>query len=1331
MANTGGTVVDSETTTPISKAARLVETNIQSDSKFPTIADLLHASSSVEYEQAIPSDWQVVTQQRLIPLPDALFEQYDLLECRCFMGLFPEIKRAWITVDHRLFLWNYEEESDFYSFEDQEQIIVSVALVQPKPGVFVDTIRHVLVVATPLEVFLLGVGYEPGKVSGARGNGGGEVALYATQISVPADGVAMTSIVGTADGRVFMSGNDGALYEFVYQSEDGWLTKKAKKINLTSTLASYFVPTFLGTRRDTPALSMAVDDQRKLLYVLMQDSSIKVFWLGVQGNEFVLAHHHKTIANSAALLCPQFNEGSDVAPFEIASIHVIPPSEARTLNLVVITSGGCRLYFSTVKRMQRFYETGAVAASSPPAQPEVFEIVHVRLPPETQPTLARTMQGRVPRQMLKVHTAFYHNGTSLLAHTWNEDHDSIIGAAPACAQILARVARQPRTTLAENSSITRVEGRTWAIAEIGSADGQGLNDLVTAASMPSRTFAVLTNVGVSILEKQRPVDMLRSLIARPALQDSQLKEFVSLYGLDETCAMCYTLLCASEFSQAYLDMQVANAARQILFEYGGVPHFVETPAFGTALTADPLVGAGTGASGNSASGAGVLGERIALSGRHNGLAIYLARTLQPVWGQLATVAKAGERGNSTRLHIGISIAELVDVQDKLRRLQHFINNNQRFIPDQINQMPLQPAGSARSTVDVTSCWNAEAASLASLYDLMVHAVEAVSFLCLMSDFNLPVISESVPDAQRQKLAGIQFSQLVCTDAGKQSCRDLILALINSQIKQDMSIDSISDVLSKRCSTMFSSSDVSLYKALEALKQASESEEGTDARDLASSALTLLTDIAGALSIEQLREICNSFEQLGQLNAIITLALACAAQSDPHGDAYKFWGDGAPENDPRESVYNKRIECYRCIISVMEKHRSSVLNANSLSKLPGADVLFHFALYDWLLDNDQSSLLFQIRSPHVEQYLNLEPRTLEKCDMLWHYYVHENRFGNAAVVQRQMACTQDFGINLAGRIEYLSLSISNAKIAIDMVRGGQTHMAGEVSEEDQINELAMILRDNEDQLEVAQVQLEIQQQLRNLGGHETLAGALDRRLFTVTELYEKFAEPMKMWDAALLIFKASNHDDPQMVEGVWRTILRTVLDDQQKTGLLAVASKVAQLGPRLYPSPAAFPLTTVAKILLDLAQERPAEYTFGYISDALVQAGVPYWAVFEALNSLYTKSVPTKTTTAMTKGRFGGGIGDMRSNTNDVSVMLAREVAALASRFVEISKGTGISSLADPLNTMADESGSSENGLPVNDVDQALSQYIVNATLHENVQLKNELQRVQENIRLIL
>ncbi|KAJ2725118.1 hypothetical protein GGI07_001488 [Coemansia sp. Benny D115] len=1279
----------------ISLAAKLIENNIQADSKFPAITDLLHASSSGDYEAAIPSDWQVVTKQRLVALPDALFEQYDLLECRCFMGLFPEIKRAWITVDHRLFLWNYEDESDFYSFEDQEQIIVSVALVKPKPGVFVDTIEHVLVIATPLEVFLLGVGYSASKVAGARG---GEVTLYATQISVPADGVAMTSIVGTADGRVFMSGNDGGLYEFVYQSSDGWLTRKARKVNLTLSIASYFVPTFLGAKRETPALSMAVDNDRRLLYVLLQDASIKVFWLGAQGDEFVLAHHHKSIANAAALLCPQFNEGADpaIGAFQIASMHVIPPSESRSLSLVAISGGGCRLYFSGVRRMQRLYESTANVAGIV-AQPEVFELVHVRLPPETQPTLNKALQGRAPRALLNVHTAFYCNGTTLLAHTWNEDHDSIVGCAPASAQMLARMARQPRATLAELAATARVEGRTWAIAEIDAAraDGRGLNDLVTVAGRPTRQFAVLTNAGVSILEKQRPADMFRALVAKPAVQDAQLADFVSVYGLDETCAMCFIVLCADEFAFQGQGMQVLNAARRILFEYGGVPRLVEDNA--------SVVGAASS-------------ERIVLSGRHNGLAIYLARTLQPIWSQMATVMRADRLG-AMKLNIGISVPQLVSVQDRLRRLQQFINNNQRFVPDQINQMPMQASGSsARSAADVTSCWQAEARSLGALYDLIVGSIEVISFLCLMSDFNLPAIADTLSEQQRQRMTDLPFNQLVCSDAGRQACRDMILALVNSRLKQHASIDSISDVLTRRCSTMFAATDVTLYKALEALKLARETEEGNQASDYSAEALRLLLSIAGSLTAEQLQEICSSFEALGQFAAIGSLSLACANQSDPHDDALAYWREGVPVNDAREAIYLKRLACYHCVLDALDKNRRQLLNGPALSKLlrqaapPQGDALFEFALFDWLLENNEAPLLFQLRSPFVEQYLMLEPRTLEKCDMLWHFYIHESMFAQAAIVQRQIAFAGDLGLPLARKIEYLSLSTSNAKIALDVVRGArqQNRLAGAPSEEEEeVNELARVLRENEDFLDVAQVQLEIQQQLRHMGGHDTVADTLDHTLFNVTELYNRFAEPLNLLDAQLLIYKASNLDSPEAVLHIWRTLLRTILDDQARTGLMAVATKVVQLGACLYPSPAAFPISGVAAILADFANERPAEYQPGYISDTLLRATVPRWAVFEALNALYVRSAP----------------GADEANVQLADTM-AREVAAMANSWVDMICG-GAPRVEDMDKEGLDDEA---NGMPTVAVDDALSQYIINATLSNNALLKEYLQRAQERIR---
>lgn len=54
-------------------------------------------------------------------------------QTHCFMGLFEEIGWAWITIDHRLFLWDYNTEQ-FIMSDEQDQVIISVALVKPIPG---------------------------------------------------------------------------------------------------------------------------------------------------------------------------------------------------------------------------------------------------------------------------------------------------------------------------------------------------------------------------------------------------------------------------------------------------------------------------------------------------------------------------------------------------------------------------------------------------------------------------------------------------------------------------------------------------------------------------------------------------------------------------------------------------------------------------------------------------------------------------------------------------------------------------------------------------------------------------------------------------------------------------------------------------------------------------------------------------------------------------------------------------------------------------------------------------------------------------------------------
>ena len=38
------------------------------------------------------------------------------MQCNCMMGVFPEISRAWLTIDNDIFMWNYEDGCVLHKF---------------------------------------------------------------------------------------------------------------------------------------------------------------------------------------------------------------------------------------------------------------------------------------------------------------------------------------------------------------------------------------------------------------------------------------------------------------------------------------------------------------------------------------------------------------------------------------------------------------------------------------------------------------------------------------------------------------------------------------------------------------------------------------------------------------------------------------------------------------------------------------------------------------------------------------------------------------------------------------------------------------------------------------------------------------------------------------------------------------------------------------------------------------------------------------------------------------------------------------------------------------
>lgn len=93
------------------------------------------------------------------------------------------------------------------------------------------------------------------------------------------DNNVITTVDGTADGRIFLGGRDGCLYEILYQAESNWFGKRCKKINHSQGLMSYIVPGFLKVFTEVdPITKVVVDDTRKLLYILTEKGSIDAWY---------------------------------------------------------------------------------------------------------------------------------------------------------------------------------------------------------------------------------------------------------------------------------------------------------------------------------------------------------------------------------------------------------------------------------------------------------------------------------------------------------------------------------------------------------------------------------------------------------------------------------------------------------------------------------------------------------------------------------------------------------------------------------------------------------------------------------------------------------------------------------------------------------------------------------------------------------------------------------------------------------------------------------------------------------------------------------------------
>ncbi|KAJ7630864.1 nucleoporin [Roridomyces roridus] len=1234
-------------------ASRVLVDQFTKDAQIiPDLGDTLNApggQASASYS-VFADDTRVPFQKRkLIGIPEALFHFYNSANVNSHMGLMPEIERAWISIDHKLFLWDYMEGQEISSFVDQPDVITNVAVVKPKPGLFIEEITSLLVICTPVSVLLIALSSVPASSTPASGAKRKEIKLYATDFTVATD-IEMTSVVGTAEGRIFMVGSqDGNLYELHYQENESWFGKRVQLINHSVGGMSSLLPRFSSSNVDDRIISVVSDPSRNCFYTLNAKNSISIY--RPDGDKSL--QHVQTLSNVYKAAQDKAPGSAALTPqaFQIIALHVVDPAESRAgIQLVAITTNGVRLYFGP--SMGYSYSYGS---SSQPSGARTLQLTHVRLPPPNlrhpdeqahpyRPPVASYGSSHAaqplpsrPYIVSALESSCYVDGLTIAAQPGDtEGTDYILCMSPDLTRIgtlgqlnLPQMSsmQQPtnygnpsmtnRPPLAEYATLLAIPGRTWAMAPVPSAGTPSTsgvpvpvvtNELANQFSTNPRQFMILTNVGLTFLIKRRAMDYLKAVIEELHSQGSvqPIIDFRDSFGRDQTCAMLLGLASgntfldptANESAAATIGMispDVAGTAKQAFYDFGERPMWAERVTYGTT---------------DNNQGTAIF------SGRREGLALYLARLVRPIW-----KAKLTTTGSSGLQQSTVPDKTLEIIQKNVFALKDFLDKN----PHLFQSTPGDP-NNARSVVNDQEAWKAEQASVSELLSLATRIIEAVSFVILLNDYKIGELVARC-DAETQKvISSLTYQDLVTTPNGMTISRALVNVVIDQQIGQQISVDTISDTLQSRCGSFCSTDDVMLYKAKENIRKAVETRSPTERQNWLAESLRLFIKGARILEFEKLREICGDYQQLNYAKGAVELPLTCASVVDADNIGLQSWASG---QQPPNELCEFRTQCYALVLdSLTVFEEKSVGTGNSLTgedpevvrshayelAFSSEDEMFHSTLYDWLIQRQLADDLLEMRPAFLEAHLRREPVTVQKYQLLWQFHVKNGQPLRAAEVLGTLAESTQFDLSLDARFQYLTLAVGNAK-AHPISTGGKHETA------------IAFLTDLEEKLEVAQVQLEIYNTLAPHIQDAPEVGErvmmLSKRLFTMSELYQDYAIPFDLPTIKLLCLHVSEHRDDSIVKPIWNRIFQDILEGEDEAPSIAdqIIAKVVPLGQRFYPSESAFPLKHIATLLVRFSLNNKGLLPFGWAPRILVQCGVPFPEVWDVLHEMYESHVP--------------------------------------------------------------------------------------------------------------
>lgn len=814
-------------------------------------ADSITEGVSADYDIPEGPAWMPFQRVKNYEIPEQILDQSNHSQFATSLGLFTELNHAYIIIDNSLYLWDYTHPSpEIVGYEENNSLINTVKLVKPRPGVFVATITHLLVVATNTEIILIGVAAQ------ATLTGSKTVSLYSTRMSVPLKGISCKVIEASSKtGRIFFGGgNSDDVWELTYQQEERWFKSRCDKINHTAT--SYVLPGALnifGTRSETETVvQMVVDDTRDLLYTLSSKSTIRVFNCRMLGTlSLSLTRPFSSIVTALTHTVPRTELLGPGA--KIISISPISSTESTQLSLQALTSTGCRIFFSLTSTSSVFSASASTTLNS-------MAPFHVRFPPRDPSAQAppssqsgQVMQfhaGSLPptevNSRLLTPTAAgtrYAPGYSLLVVKSAQDpsQDRLFCSTPDSGRLkLPREANEGTRYLesAQWFSLGSLNGGlglvTPPFAASKAPSGFG-NEIAVQFDSTTAEIAIMTNNGISTIRRRRLVDVFAAILRTGGDKEGregEVRKFIRFYGRVELAATALAVACGqgsdvtSDSRIAFItEPEVIEAAREAFIQHGGRASISDT----TILDNPSL-------------------DSIRLSPRHEGMALYVSRVVRSVWA-MPIMFEQLIPGGGSRVNPSVPVSKLQEVQRALNSLQEFLNKNRSSIEGLSGPEALGRVSTKQEEIAL----QAEHRAMNALVQLVSSVIEGIAFVLMLFDERVDEILLALPEAQRQRVRQLTYEGLFCSDQGRELAKELVKAIVNRNIANGSNVDTVAEALRRRCGSFCSADDVIVFKAQEQVKRASETGANSEAgRAMLNESLRLFRKVAGFLSMEHLQ-----------------------------------------------------------------------------------------------------------------------------------------------------------------------------------------------------------------------------------------------------------------------------------------------------------------------------------------------------------------------------------------------------------------------------------------------------------------------------------------------